>query len=68
MTALEQEIIEKFNQLDTEARQRVFTYIQNIALAPSEPSEWWQDIEAIQSQMRARLGKDETTGMLDLLC
>ncbi len=67
MNALEQEIIEKINQLDGDARQRILTYIQNIALAPSEPDEWWGEIEEIQSQIRMRIGGGETTGMLDLL-
>lgn len=67
MTALEQEIIEKINQLDPEARSRVITYIQNIALAPFNADEWWEDIESIQADMQKRIGENQTTGMLDIL-
>ena len=67
MTALEQEIIDKINQLDPESRSRVITYIQNIALAPFNADEWWHDIESIQADMQKRIGEHETTGMLDIL-
>lgn len=67
MTALEQEIIDKINQLDPQAHSRLITYIQNIAHVPFDADEWWQDIEAIQVDMQHRLGDNHIMGMLDVL-
>lgn len=57
MTALEQEIIEKFHQLDHAAQQRVRAAItgDTIVLAPSNHDfdfdAWWAEVKALQFEI-----------------
>lgn len=61
MSALEQEIIDKFRQLDHSARQRVLATIEREA----EPEQvafdyaaWWADVDALQADIRSRIGEN----------
>lgn len=67
MTALEQEIIEKINQLDPEARSRVITYIQNIALAPFDYETWRKEVDEFRQKLQEEIGEGNTTGGLEIL-
>lgn len=72
MTTLEQELIEKFRQLDKDAQQRVRAMIEDEVRLESEPATfdyagWWAEVEALQAEIQARLGDNETVGALDLL-
>ena len=67
LSALEQEIIDKFQQLDTRAKQRVLAHLGNAMRSSFDYANWWADIEALQNEMRARLGDQATTGALSLL-
>ncbi|MDZ4769842.1 MAG: hypothetical protein SGJ24_11995 [Chloroflexota bacterium] len=60
MSALEREVIEKFQQLDDEAQQRVGVLIaqQTEARTPSSGADRWLDgARALRAEMRARYGK-----------
>lgn len=67
MSALEQEIVEKFQQLDMDAKQRVLTYLESAIRSTFNYAGWWADVEALQNEMQNRLGEQETTGALSLL-
>ncbi len=58
MNILEQEIIEKFRQLDQEARQRVRALIveQEADAAVFDFDTWATEVETIRQQIRARHG------------
>jgi len=70
MSALEQEIIDKFRQLDHSARQRVLATIEREA----EPEQvafdyaaWWAEVDTLQADIRSRIGESGTVGALSLL-
>ncbi len=61
MSALEQEIIEKFNRLDKDAQQRVRNFIERKAGAEQvstsfDYDSWIREVEAIREQIRASHG------------
>ncbi len=66
MSALEREIIEKFHQLDDEAKLRVLEKIQQDAPQGFDYETWWKQVEALQSSIRARIG-DQPANVLSLL-
>lgn len=70
MNLLEQEIIQKFNQLDADAQQRVLQQI-SIVIESGDPSfdfdEWLASVHELQAAIRERIGEDATVGALDLL-
>jgi hypothetical protein len=66
MSALEQEIIEKFQQLEPDAKQRVLQALTNDPLA-FDYDAWWAEVETLQADIRARLGDTATVGALSLL-
>ncbi len=67
MTALEQEIIEKINQLDVEARRRVLIYLQGLPPDEFDFEAWSQEADAFLEDMKASLGEGETAGGLEAL-
>jgi hypothetical protein len=67
MSALEQEIIEKFRLLEPAAKQRVLDTLTVNAQSSFDYDEWWARVEALQANIRLRLGKGETVGALSLL-
>jgi len=67
MSALEQEIVEKFQQLDIVAKQRVLAHLESTLQSSFNYANWWADIEALQNEIRARLGDQATIGALSLL-
>ena len=67
MSALEQEIIEKFHLLEPAAKQRVLETLSLDAQSAFDYDGWWTRVEALQASIRARLGEGETVGALSLL-
>ena len=67
MNALEQEIIEKFYQLDLSAQQRVRERLAEERPAPFDYDQWWAEVEALREEIRARIGDTGTVGALSLL-
>lgn len=64
MSTLEREIIEKFHQLDKEARRRVRQVILQETEAVEEPAEqtfrmgeWLEEVEQLRRQIRERQGE-----------
>ncbi|MBI5670852.1 MAG: hypothetical protein HZC41_22905 [Chloroflexi bacterium] len=76
MSALEREIIEKFNQLQPAAKQRVRALIERELASEVEPvsasafdyDAWFRDVETLRQQIRAahadRLPPVDVVGML----
>ena len=67
MTILEQEIIEKFQQLDRDAQARVLQSLREATKGSFDYAAWWSGIDALQADLRNRVGDDQTTGALSLL-
>lgn len=75
MSTLEREVIEKFRQLEPDAKQRVRSLIDQESSAEIEQSDvatfdyeaWWADVEALQTDIRSRIGETGTVGALSLL-
>ena len=70
MNTLEQEIIEKFRQLDQEARQRVRALIveQDADAAVFDFDTWAAEVESIRQQIRASHGDQfPKTSVVDIL-
>ena len=67
MSALEQEIIEKFLLLEPTAKQRVLDMLTINAQSSFDYAAWWARVEALQASLRSRLGEGETVGALSLL-
>ncbi len=67
MSALEQEIIKKFRQLDAQAKQRVLARLESDLRSSFDYAAWWATVEALQVEMQTRLGDQGTTGALSLL-
>ncbi len=66
MNALEQEIINKFNQLDEDAQQRVRAHISKTPQSGSSTFDyetWASDVEAI----RRRMGANAETQAVDVV-
>lgn len=68
MNELENEIIEKFDQLDPEAKQRVLHKMNHILRTSFDYEAWWSEVEALQEDMRARNGdKPPVISAVDML-
>ena len=67
MSALEQEIVEKFRLLEPAAKQRVLDALTINVQTSFDYNAWWADVEALQARIRARLGEAETVGALSML-
>lgn len=67
MTLLEQEIIEKINQLDIEARHRVFIYLQGIPADEFDFEAWSREADAFRESIQKRIGEGNTIGALEIL-
>ncbi len=67
MTALEQEIIERFQLLEPAAKQRMLELLTINAQASFDYDAWWARVEALQASIRSRLREGETVGALALL-
>ena len=57
MSALEQEIYDKFQQLDDEAKQRVRATLAKSQPNAAEPGDWLDEARALRAEMRAKYGK-----------
>ena len=75
MNAIEQEIIEKFHQLPSDAKQRVLTFIEQDVASEGKPTEaafdyaaWADAVETLRQEIRTRqndmLPPIDVTGML----
>jgi hypothetical protein len=67
VSALEQEIIEKFRLLEPAARQRVLEILTMNEQLSFDYDAWWAQVETLQASIRSRLGEGETVGALSLL-
>lgn len=74
MSALEQEIMDRFYQLEADAKQRIFKLIQEEVITETKASEpdfdyeaWWADVRALQASIRSHLGEGEVVGALSML-
>ena len=67
MSALEQEIIEKFQLLEPAAKQRVLEMLTINAQSSFDYDDWWARVETLQTSIRSRLGEGQTVGALSLL-
>ncbi|MEP7288712.1 MAG: hypothetical protein ABI947_23415 [Chloroflexota bacterium] len=67
MSALEQEIIEKFHRLEPAAKQRVLDMLTSNTQSSFDYADWWAQVEALQVNIRSRLGEGVTVGALSLL-
>lgn len=67
MNVLEREIIEKFQRLEPEAKQRVLQTLSVNVQSPFDYDTWWAEVEVLQADIRARLGNTATVGALSLL-
>lgn len=67
MNVLEQEIIDKFQQLEPDARQRVLQKLTDTAQSSFDYDGWWAEVEALQADIRSRIGETGTVGALSLL-
>ncbi|MBK8024111.1 MAG: hypothetical protein IPK19_22440 [Chloroflexi bacterium] len=67
MTTREQEIIEKFHDLEPDAKQRVLQSLQLDIQASFDYAGWWARVDSLQADLRDRLGNDATTDALTLL-
>ncbi len=67
MSALEQEIIEKFHRLEPAAKQRVLESLSYDMQTAFDYAGWWSQVEALQASIRSRLGDQASVGALSLL-
>ena len=63
MNALEQEIIEKFYQLDPAAQQRVRKRLAEEQPASFDYDAWFHEVEALREEIRARHGDQSIDGV-----
>lgn len=57
MSALEQEIYEKFQQLDDEAKRRVLHMLAEQQANPAAQGDWLDEARALRAEMRTKYGK-----------
>ncbi len=67
MSALEQEIIQKFALLEPVAKQRVLETLALHLQAAFDDEMWWEQVENLQAGIRSRLGENTSVGVLSLL-
>jgi len=67
MSAVEQEIIEKFHHLEPAAKQRVLETLSFNLQTSFDYAGWWEKVETLQATIRSRLGAKTTVGALSLL-
>jgi hypothetical protein len=68
MSTLENEILEKFRQLDAEGQKRVRAAIASTPTDTFDYDQWFQDIEGIRQEIRAQHGGQlPTVNVVDIL-
>lgn len=70
MSSLEHEIIEKFRQLQTAAKQRVLALIeQEVAdeVAVFDYDAWFRNVESLRQQIRASQGNKSSLDVVGIL-
>ena len=68
MSALEQEIITRFERLDSEGKQRLLAYFMREEEQQTfDYAAWWAKVDSLQADLRARLGAGVTTNVMSLL-
>jgi hypothetical protein len=67
MVALEQEIFEKFQQLDRDAQQRLFERLQGEISTTFDWNDWIARVNVLQSKVGAAQGKDIRVDVVGLL-
>lgn len=69
-STLEQEILDKFHQLDGAAQSRVIEKMRGIIQANDESfdfDEWLASAQTLRAEIQADIGEGNTTGALGLL-
>lgn len=67
MSILEQEIIQKFQELESDAKQRVLQILTANTQTLFDYDKWWNEVEKLQTDIQSRLGDKYTVGALSLL-
>lgn len=67
MSTLEQDIIEKFQQLQSDAKHRVLRILSDSVESSFDYATWWEDVDTLQADIRTRLGETQKVGALSLL-
>ncbi len=67
MSALEREIIEKFQRLEPAVKQCVLKTLTLDAHSTFDYDRWWATVDALQTKIRAQLGAQGTVRALALL-
>ena len=67
MDALEQDIIDKFKQLEPDAKQRVLKTLNAAAEDEFDYDAWFAEVEALQVVIKERIGEGNTIGGMGLL-
>ena len=67
MSTVEQEIVEKFHQLEPDAKQRVLDTLFVDLRSSFDYADWWAKVDALQASIQAHLGDQDTVGALSLL-
>ena len=67
MHVIEQEIIEKFQQLDPEAKQRILHALSDSIRRSFDYDKWWDEVNTLQAEIRNRLGANATIDAISLL-
>jgi hypothetical protein len=67
IAALEQEIFEKFQQLDRQAQQRLIERLKGEITSEFDWKDWIARVNALQSKVHATYGKDHRVDVMGLL-
>ena len=67
MITLEQEIYEKFQQLDRDTQQRLIERLQGEITSEFDWNDWIERVNALQSEVSAVYGKDYRVDVVSLL-
>lgn len=67
MTSLEQEIYEKFQQLNEQAQQRLIARLQESVASEFDRNDWAARVNALQADVRTSRGDDVRVDVVNLL-
>ncbi|MBN1285211.1 MAG: hypothetical protein JXB47_07430 [Anaerolineae bacterium] len=57
---LAQQIMEQVQRLDSEQQRRVLEFVRSLAVSRAATMDWWQSVETLQIELRAKYGEDFT--------
>jgi DNA-binding GntR family transcriptional regulator len=67
MNALEPEIFQKFQQLDTDSKLRMLARLVGELEDAFDAEEWFQQVQLFHQELRNKYGEDYTVGVQSLL-